>query len=218
MYTVRYEDLSNKVYKALKEMILKGELHSGQKLLQEELAERLGVSRTPLLTAFSKLEKEHLVEIIPRRGAFVKKPEPEELIDMYDIRLRLEPLGAREAAETASPKDVAELTGILDRFRASAEEGEDGAVKAHDYAFHMQVMRMSGNQLLFSIISSFNMMIVSNMKGLLKDPLLSVAEHEELLRAIRDRNPDEAESLMFRHIAGSREALLRAVREKNTVE
>ncbi|HKJ84610.1 MAG TPA: GntR family transcriptional regulator, partial [Spirochaetia bacterium] len=72
-FRVDYEDLSGQVYRMLKHMILVGELKTGEKLRQDDLAERLGVSRTPLLSAFSKLEKEMLVELIPRRGAFVKQ-------------------------------------------------------------------------------------------------------------------------------------------------
>ncbi|TVR06400.1 MAG: GntR family transcriptional regulator, partial [Spirochaetaceae bacterium] len=95
MYKVEYEDLAQRVYKLLKQMILQGELCSGQRLPQDELAERLGVSRTPLLSAFSKLEREMLVETVPRRGSFVRAYSSEELLNIYDIRLRLEPLGAR---------------------------------------------------------------------------------------------------------------------------
>jgi len=72
-YRVVREELSEIVYKRIKNMILKSQLPTGTKLNQEKLAGRLGVSRTPLLTAFSKLEKEMLIELIPRRGAFVKK-------------------------------------------------------------------------------------------------------------------------------------------------
>ncbi len=72
MYKVKHLDLSEKVYHTLKNMILNDELKSGEKLNQQKLAQELGVSRTPILSAFSKLEKEVLVEIIPRKGTFVK--------------------------------------------------------------------------------------------------------------------------------------------------
>ena len=122
MYKVDYEDLSQQVYKTLKEMILTGRLSSGEKLRQDSLAEELGVSRTPLLSAFSKLEREMLVEIVPRRGAFVKKYSYEELIHVYDIRVRLEPLGAAEAAVHGSRSAIADLREHCHLFRTVAED------------------------------------------------------------------------------------------------
>jgi DNA-binding GntR family transcriptional regulator len=81
-----YDDLGTKVYEILKEMIVKGELKPGQKLIQENLAEILGVSRTPLLQALSKLSKDHYIITVPRRGSFVKEFSNQENLDIFDIR------------------------------------------------------------------------------------------------------------------------------------
>ena len=114
MYKVEYEDLAQRVHKLLKQMILQGELKSGQRLPQDELAEQLGVSRTPLLSAFSKLEREMLVETISRRGSFVRSFSTKELLDIYDIRLRLEPLGARGATLQATESEIDELEALTE--------------------------------------------------------------------------------------------------------
>jgi DNA-binding GntR family transcriptional regulator len=207
-YRVEYEDLSQRVYRVLKERILKGELRSGEKLLQDELAESLGVSRTPLLSALSKLEKEMLVETKPRRGAFVRQLTHEEFVHIYDIRLRLEPLGAAEAAQNASPDatDLLEKT-TLD-FDRLAQTDDDGGIKEADYRFHMQIMQMSGNQLLHDIISSFNIVLIANLEGLTKDPRVSSSQHFEVLDAIKRRNADEAEAAMERHLSESRRLVI----------
>lgn len=207
-YRVEYEDLSQRVYRALKERILKGELRSGEKLLQDELAETLGVSRTPLLSALSKLEKEMLVETKPRRGAFVRQLTHEEFIHIYDIRLRLEPLGAAEAAQNATKESTAELDAITREFDRLAGSNDEGGIKEGDYRFHMKIMEMSGNQLLHNIISSFNIILIANLEGLTKDPKVSSSQHFEILEAIQSHNFAEAEAAMQRHLEESRRLVI----------
>ncbi len=207
-YRVEYEDLSQRVYRELKERILKGELRSGEKLLQDELAESLGVSRTPLLSALSKLEKEMLVETKPRRGAFVRQLTHEEFIHIYDIRLRLEPLGAAEAAQNATEADTAELVEITHNFDRLAETDDEGGIKEGDYRFHMKIMEMSRNRLLYNIISSFNIILIANLEGLTKDPRISSRQHFDILEAIKNRDVEEAEAAMERHNSESRRLVI----------
>ena len=190
MEKLQYEDLSQRVYGALKHMILTGELKSGQKLVQDELARNLGVSRTPLLTALSKLEREMLVRSVPRRGSFVRRLTPEELVHVWDIRLRLETLGARDAAANATPEAVKELASRTNAFKSFThlQKSAQPLVEA-DYYFHMQVMHMSGNLLLYDILSSFNIVIMANLGGLLKEPMISAKQHAAIYRAIKTKMP-----------------------------
>lgn len=205
-YRVDYEDLSGQVYRMLKHMILVGELKTGEKLRQDELAERLGVSRTPLLSAFSKLEKEMLVELIPRRGAFVKKYDLRELVDIYEIRLRLEPFGAAEAARNATDEEIADLLARCSAFWKLVADN-DPNLKEADYEFHMQVMQLSRNQLLYNIISSYSIIPIANFYGFFKDPTESASQHEALCDAIRRRDIRGARRDMFIHIDDSRRRL-----------
>ncbi len=207
-YRVEYEDLSQRVYRVLKERILKGDIRSGEKLLQDELAESLGVSRTPLLSALSKLEKEMLVQTKPRRGAFVRQLTHQEFVHIYDIRVRLEPLGAGEAAQNATEEDVRALKEINEEFTRLAESGDEGGLKEGDYRFHMQIMQMSGNQLLHDIISSFNIVLIANLEGLVKDPSISAAQHVDILKAIAARDDSGAEAAMERHLSESRRLVI----------
>ena len=207
MEKIEFEDLSQKVYRALKELILKNELASGDRLLQEELAERFGISRTPLLSAISKLEKEMLVEIVPRKGAFIKRYTPGELVDIYDIRLRLEPLGAREAARNGREEQIQELQGHAQEFKNAVDAMDEGTIRLSDYQLHMKIMEMSGNMILNSIISSFNIVVISNIKGFPRDPHESYDEHMGIIDAISSRDEEEAERMMFNHIGKSREII-----------
>lgn len=208
MYKLEFEDLGSKVYKTVKSMIISGELKPGEKLIQEELAERLGVSRTPLLSAFAKLAQENLVETISRRGAYVKRFTEQELVDIYDIRIQLEPLGAERAATYIEGTEISQLEQLLKDYDVATQKKDMHALKQIDYQFHMHIMRCSRNQLLYDMLSTFNVIIISNIKGLLKPPEKSDREHHLLLDALKTRNASEARRIMYEHISDSRSNLL----------
>lgn len=206
MYRIETEALGKKVHTALRGMIINGELQPGQKLIQDDLAEYLGVSRTPLLAAFSKLEQENLVVTIPRRGAYVRQYSDKELLDLCNIRIRLESLGAREAA-LAKNKDLSRLESILSEFDKAVKKRDEPLVKQMDYEFHTEILRISGNVFLHSILCSY-IVIVLNMGGLLMNYLdLSRAEHHEIMEAIRAGDPEMAETIMQKHTKRPREYL-----------
>ena len=207
MEKLQYEDLPLKVYKALKDMILRGELKSGQKLQQENLAEQLGVSRTPLLTAFSKLEREMLIEILPRKGAYVRHFSKKELLDIYDIRVRMEPLGARKAAENASAEQIEDLRMRIEEFREASERDDMGHITESDYRIHMEIMELSGNKFLYQMASSFNIIVIANLEGFPKDYHVSITEHERMFAAIKNGDADEAETAMREHLSSSRDII-----------
>jgi len=198
MYQIETEALGKKVHRALRTMIINGELRPGQKLIQDDLAEHLGVSRTPLLAAFSKLEQENLVVTIPRRGTYVKKYTDKELVDLCNIRIRLEALGAREAA-LATIKDLSRLESIMNEFDDAVRENNESRVKQADFDFHMEILRIGGNKFLYDILFSY-IIIVLNMSGLLMNYIeTSRVEHHEIYKAINAGNPEEAELTMLKH-------------------
>ena len=207
MHKVEYDDLSQRVYKVLKQMILDGDLKSGERLAQDELAQRLGVSRTPLLSAFAKLEREMLVRTIPRRGRYVRAFTRSELLDVYDIRLRLEPLGARGAAAHGTAEQIERLDALTEQYRQLVADHDADRVKRHDFEFHMLIMEMSGNTFLSSIVASSNIILIANVQGLIKSAEESLAEHRRLVDAIRAHDDASAEELMYHHLFSSRTAL-----------
>lgn len=200
-----FEDLAEQVYRTLRDMILAGELVPGQKLVQEALSERLGVSRTPLLAAFSKLEKEMLVELVPRRGAFVKRLSPAELLQLYEVRLRLEPLGAFEAARHLDKKGRQILDELLAAYRKAVKAGDPQSIRMADYHFHMAIMGMGGNAILERILSSFAIVSKSNQQGLMKSAEKSLEEHIALRDAIVSGDAPLSESVMRDHLTEARD-------------
>lgn len=213
MLTTKFEDLAEQVYRTLRGMILAGELVPGQKLKQEAISERLGVSRTPLLAAFSKLEKEMLVELVPRRGAFVKRLTPAEVLELYEVRLRLEPLGAFEAARHIDAMGLKSLDAVLEAHRLAVESGSVLDVRIADYCFHMDIIRIAGNTVLERILSSFAIVSKSNQQGLMKSAAKSLAEHIALRKAIAGHDATQAERLMFEHLSESRNVAARLAAE-----
>ncbi len=201
MYRVINEDLNEQVYRRLREMIVKRELQPNQKLIQEELASRLGVSRTPLLSAFAKLEREMLVKSIPRRGYFVRSITLKELLDIYEIRLRLETLGASEAARKCDHSVLEALSVKTDDMISLDAEKLKVAFPEYDYEFHTLIMKMSDNDFLVNMVGSFNLVTLGNIMGMYRDPRGSLFEHKSILGAIRSLDCELAESAMFSHIS-----------------
>ncbi|MHB0896730.1 MAG: GntR family transcriptional regulator [Spirochaetales bacterium] len=213
MQRIVYADLSEKVYKELRTMLLEGELLPGEKLKQDSLATRLGISRTPLAAAFSKLEKEMLIELLPRRGARVRALNGKELLDLYDIRIMLEPLGAEGVARNGSPEDIAELLALLANYKSLVDSDSPRLVRRSDYDFHLAIARMSGNESLYRIISAFNIVFICNQGGLLKPARTSYEEHAALMDAISAHDQTASAAIMRAHLVDSRQRLLKNIQE-----
>ncbi|MBB6479607.1 GntR family transcriptional regulator [Spirochaeta isovalerica] len=199
-YKVETADLVEKVYSSIKEMILKGELVPGQKLIQEEMAAHLGVSRTPILSAFSKLEKEWLVKSIPRRGFYIYEMSREEKINLFDIRLRLESLGAFKAAELGTPKEKKALLSYVEKNSSKDFSTSSSGFNQHDYEFHRRITDMSRNVMLSTMISSYNIVSLSNQDDRTIDYSRSISDHLAISRAISESDAAKAEGLMRDHI------------------
>ena len=213
MYSVNIEDLSDKTYSAIKEMILTGRLMPGEKLYQEKLASDLGISRTPLNSALNRLEKEMLVEALPRRGFYVKKLKLKELVDLYDVRVRLEPLAAREAINCKNEALFVACEKLLKTYEKLSEKGKPEDFNKIDYNFHNLITEMCGNIFLQRMIASFNIISLGNMQIFMKDNQFpkkssdSINEHKRILAAIIRKDPDAAELEMHFHINTTRNIL-----------
>ena len=202
------EDLAKKVYKNIKEMILKRKLVPGEKLVQEDMARSLGVSRTPLLAAFSKLEKEWLVESRPRRGYYIRELTREDELNLFDIRLRLEPLGARRAAEQGTEREKKQLLSLVAAISDSNFDEHKNEFNDYDYRFHGLIMEMSRNIMLEMIISSYNIISLSNQDDIHIDWAKSLEGHRAITDAIVAGDGDAAEESMRQHIETGRNRIV----------
>ena len=195
--------VSARIANLLERAILEGHYRPGQRLREVELADRLGVSRTPLREAFYTLETRGLLQIQPRRGAFVKSVTVEEMEELLTVRVSLDGLAARLAAETAEAADIEELKKVHESQRAAFRDNDDSAFHARGQEFHNLIYAASGNPRLISIYRSLRVdAALYPVADLLLpgEPEQSLEDHSELLAAIDARDADKAQELAERHI------------------
>lgn len=190
-------------------MILRGKLPPGKKLLQEQLAKELGVSRTPLLKAYKMLEYDYFVESIPRRGMFVRKMAEKDMIDMYDVREGIESIAVRLVAERIDPGQLQILESAWKPFTGKNKINLAAYRKA-DEKFHALLLEFSQNKFLQKTYSNSLIEARVVQMGLQRPPEETLQEHLDLVKAIAEGKADEAEKLIKLHIRRSK-----ALIEKN---
>ena len=197
------KSLEESVFFALEEEILSGQLKRGETLTEISLSQRLGVSRTPIRGALSRLGDEGLVEIHPNRGAVVVGIGDEELQDIYKIRIRLEGLASAEAAVRISESDLARLRHSVELSEFYIAKRDAEHLKELDSEFHSIIYEASGNRLLCKTLSELHRNIKFYRKRSLSfgDRLeRSVGEHREILDAIERGDAEAADRLTSAHI------------------
>ncbi|MFA6892227.1 MAG: GntR family transcriptional regulator [Sphaerochaetaceae bacterium] len=210
MESYGFDDLNTKAYKKICSMIRRGELKPGQKLVQEDLAGELGISRTPLLQALNRLSSNHYVENIPRRGAFVRVYSDEEIVSLFEIRSMLEPM-ATSGCTSFSPTDFSTLDGMLADQKTSVEDPD--AFDDTDFSFHMFLLEHSSETIVYEMLRAFSVLFVT--ERLLCEPEKSLADHEAIVEALKEKDFQGAGERMSFHIkCGSKNQLMRALEEK----
>ena len=220
-----YLPLRDVVFNTLRQAILKGELKPGERLMEIALAERLGVSRTPIREAMRKLEQEGLVVMIPRRGAQVANITEKDLNDVLEVRIAppvtsagISPCAIEKACDRMTEEEMSKLWLAAKEFEHTIAEGNLVKLAEADVAFHEIIYRASDNKRLIQVLNNMREQIyryrVEYLKeGETRDVL--VKEHEELTRAIRERNVERAKELSFQHIENQRMAIMRSIEAEN---
>lgn len=200
---IEHSDLSIPVYEKLKTMILSNELKPGEKLLQEKLAGRLGVSRTPLLKALQMLEFDFLVESIPRRGMFVKKLSVEDMREIYEVREGIESVALSLVVDRIDKSQVQQLKNIWNPFLKQKTINRKKYQKADD-RFHALLLEFSGNKMLKKTYSNSLIQARIVQMGIMREPEETLPEHLELVEAIENRNHELAEKILKNHLRKSK--------------
>ena len=214
------KSLEESVYNRLEDEIISGELKVGETLVETALAERLGVSRTPLRAAMHRLSEEGLIEAIPNRGAIVLGVSAEDLVNIYMIRMRLEGLCAASAARGASDKDIERLTESVELSEFYLAKRDTEHLKELDTEFHNIIYSASGNRHLTRILTELHRNIRSYRKLSIGVPSrleLSVKEHRAILSAIAAKDVELAEKLTEQHIRAALDNLLTVVGKSTAV-
>lgn len=209
-----YLPLRDVVFNTLRQAILKGELKPGERLMEIALAEKLGVSRTPIREAMRKLELEGLVVMIPRRGAQVANITEKDLNDVLEVRIALENVAIEKACTRMSQEDMGKLWLAAKEFERTMAEGNLVRLAEADVAFHEIIYRASDNKRLNQVLNNLREQIYRYRVEYLKEEEtrnLLVKEHEELTRAIRERDVEKAQEISYRHIENQRRAIIHSI-------
>jgi DNA-binding GntR family transcriptional regulator len=208
-----YKPLREVVFESVRGAIISGVLKPGERLMEVQLAEKLGVSRTPIREAIRKLELEGLVIMMPRKGAYVADLSIKDITDVLEIRATLEGLASSLAALRITDDEIEQLELNALQFHKAIEADDfDGIVQA-DIDFHDNIFKATRNDMLMQLnnnlreqVQRFRIMYISKSnksKDLAK-------EHFEIADAISKRNIDLAEKLAKKHIDNAEKYILKA--------
>ena len=213
-----YLPLRDVVFKTLRQAILKGELEPGERLMEIQLAERLGVSRTPIREAIRKLELEGLVLMIPRKGAEVAKISENNLRDVLEVRRSLEELAIDLACQRITEEELAQLNQAEVDFKAAIENGDAMQIAQTDENFHEIIYNSTKNQKLVQILNNLREQMYRYRVEYLKNPDVHeqlIQEHEEIVYHIKRREKAEATAVTCQHIDNQVSAVTDKIRTKN---
>jgi DNA-binding GntR family transcriptional regulator len=223
--------LTNRAYDGLRRMVANGDLAPGARLVNRSLAKSLKVSQTPVREALGRLISEGVAEAVPGAGAFVRKVELDDLMQLYDLRELIEPFAAGAAARNASDFERAALADVCADWRElvtaigkSKRPPGDALVQRwndNEERFHRLILTASRNRFLRSSAENLRLLTaafhVQRQTPRLLTPrstLVTLREHAAIVNAVRRRDEKAAEQLMLKHIRNGRQQVMSAIRGK----
>ena len=198
-----YKPLRDIVFETLRNAILSGQLKPNERLMEIQLAEKLGVSRTPVREAIRKLELEGLVNMLPRKGAYVSDVSLKEIIDAIEVREALEVLAITSAIKNITSEDIEALEKSQQGFIEAYKNKNIEETILYDTEIHKKINHLSYNNKLISImdglnetLSRFRMIFFNEYK----DTSNIIKQHEEIILAIKEKNTDKAVKSTKKHL------------------
>jgi DNA-binding GntR family transcriptional regulator len=197
---------SERAYQATKDQILSGGIRGGQLISEVEVANQLGVSRTPVHEAFLRLAAEDLLDLVPRRGAVVVPVPPQEATDLLEMRLALETAAVRRLCRSSETADalVDDLAELVDEQRRVAQAHDSRQFAAADDAFHRRIVEVAGNpigQRFYGSLSDRQRRMMADAARSDSTRLAAlIGEHDRLAEAIKRRDVAAFESALLTHL------------------
>ena len=212
-----YMPLRDVVFHTLRRAILMGELEPGERLMELQLTEKLGVSRTPIREAIRKLELDGLVVMVPRRGAAVAHITEKDLQDVLEVRCALEELAVSLACDRMVDEDFDRLEICMKEFEECLKVGDLTEIAQKDVEFHDIIFQATDNNRLIQMLNNLREQMYRYRVEYLKNPenygqLLQ--EHEEILCSLRNRECEAAKNALRGHIENQVLGITRLIREK----
>ena len=202
-----YLPLRDVVFHTLRNAILKGELQPGERLMEIQLAQKLGVSRTPVREALRKLELEGLVLMMPRKGAVVADITIQDLEDVLEVRTALEELAVQKACDTITEEQLKELKRAANEFKRCAESENILACAEADVQFHEVIYGATNNKRLQQMLTNLREQMYRYRMEYLKDKRMYstlIEEHDMIRKAIKRRDRVKAGMMMRTHITNQK--------------
>lgn len=202
-----YLPLRDVVFHTLRNAILKGELQPGERLMEIQLAQKLGVSRTPVREALRKLELEGLVLMMPRKGAVVADITIQDLEDVLEVRTALEELAVQKACDTITEEQLKELKRAANEFKRCAESENILACAEADVQFHEVIYGAANNKRLQQMLTNLREQMYRYRMEYLKDKRMYstlIEEHDMIRKAIKRRDRVKAGMMMRTHITNQK--------------
>lgn len=214
---IDYKNLSlaNQVHQVIEENILNGVYKPGEILSESRLSEELGVSRTPIREALTRLESEKLIGITPT-GTVVLGITDKDVKDIFKVKMQLEPFVARLAAENISEEGLTRLKDVLDQQEFYVAKDNIVRVRNLDTEFHDIIYAECGSVVFQSILSPVHHKLLKYRKSSLENAERSphsISEHAGIYEAIKNRDKELAEKLMFEHICHAYENIKKGTKK-----
>lgn len=212
---VKPEALWQRVVESMRRAIVVGELAAGAHLKEPALAETFGVSRLPVREAIAQLEREGLVRIEPRRGAYVVGVTDQDIHDIYECRLLLETYAIERTARRIDEEGVATLNALVARMEVAMAAGQIQTVATSDIAFHRLIISLSGNRALSNAWEPLAPLIetaLSIAEATVEDLPQAVHGHDDIVAALARHDGKGAAELMRNHLPGGERLVHEAIR------
>jgi DNA-binding GntR family transcriptional regulator len=217
----RTENLSGQVYSQIKTLILCSEILPGEKLHHQELSERLGVSRTPVREALTRLVQEGYVSFLPNRGFTCKEIRLQEADELYQLREALEAFAVEKAVENLTAAAFTQLSAKINLYGKDVQKRFTRDRLVYDQDVHLEIARLSGNETLTKALAQvFERIILKRRTDGLYDPARGITAHQEhlkLLQAMKKRNTQDAVKIVRAHIRAGKDNVLSDLKQRQEI-
>lgn len=212
-----YLPLRDVVFNTLREAILRGDLVAGERLMELQLAAKLGVSRTPIREAIRMLEQEGLAITIPRKGAIVARMTEKDMQDVLEIREALEELSVQVACDKITDREIVQLRKNMENFEQALKSGDLKKMAQADVEFHDVIYQATDNSKLINMLNNLREQMYRYRVEYLKDPqnheqLLN--EHEAIYQGIVKKDKDAVTAMIRKHISNQVDVVKNIIREQ----
>lgn len=212
-----YLPLRDVVFNTLREAILKGDLKPGERLMELQLAAKLGVSRTPIREAIRMLEQEGLAVTIPRKGAEVARMTLKDMEDVLEIREALDELAVRIACEKITDEQLKKLISVKEEFEMNTRSGDLKKIAESDERFHDIIYEATGNPKLVVMLNNLREQVYRYRVEYIKNPEhypVLIAEHEAIVDGVKNHDAKKDRGAMHEHVENQVKAVKEVIKKQ----